>query len=39
MTALAALALAAPVAFLLEAYRNELRLYPHQDWRQGSGVL
>jgi hypothetical protein len=33
MTALAALALAAPAAYLLEAYRNELRLYPHQDWR------
>lgn len=33
MTALAALALAAPAAYLLEAYRSELRLYPHQDWR------
>jgi hypothetical protein len=33
MTVLAALALAAPAAYLLEAYRSELRLYPHQDWR------
>jgi hypothetical protein len=30
MTTLASLALATPAAYLLEAYRNELRLYPHQ---------